>query len=189
VFVVQWRYGERPFVDRIDAVSDRLVDGGAVMAIAEWELEELPWPRPMLRVVEADDDGSWEATRGVVALPALRPLVPAEAEPQPVVRGAAMRRHRRAQVLRRRRAVAVAVVVIGVVAALALPLRALGASAPTPTSAGAAAGSVYVVQPGDTVWSIAQRLDGTGDPRALAASIVAETGSDVVVPGERIAVP
>ena len=45
---------------------------------------------------------------------------------------------------------------------------------PTPT---------YVVQPGDTLWSIAERLDPTGDPRPVVAQLAAQVGGDTVVPG------
>jgi LysM repeat protein len=187
VFVFQYICGERAFVDLTGAVSDRPGDGGAVMAIAQWELEELPWPRRVLRVVE--DDEVCRPTPVVtpsqpVAAPSPPVSIPAAGPVRHVV---ATRPRHSAAVLRRRRAVAVAIVVMGVVAALALPLQALAGTTVTPH--GAAGGTVYVVQPGDTVWSIAQRADGTGDPRALAASIVRETGSDVVVPGERIAIP
>jgi hypothetical protein len=49
--------------------------------------------------------------------------------------------------------------------------------------------AVYVVQPGDTFWEIARRLDPTGDPRPLVARLVAAHGSPVLVPGERLALP
>jgi nucleoid-associated protein YgaU len=49
--------------------------------------------------------------------------------------------------------------------------------------------TVYVVRPGDTLWSIASRFDHGGDPRPLAEALAQETGSAIVVPGERIAIP
>jgi LysM repeat protein len=45
------------------------------------------------------------------------------------------------------------------------------------------------VQPGDTLWSIAQRANPTGDPRPLVSQIENQTGSDTVTPGEHIKVP
>lgn len=52
-----------------------------------------------------------------------------------------------------------------------------------------ASGVFYTVQPGDTIWSIATRLDPTGDPRPLVAKIVAHLHGEAIVPGEEIAVP
>jgi hypothetical protein len=46
-----------------------------------------------------------------------------------------------------------------------------------------------VVQPGDTLWTIAQRLDPAGDPRATTDALAAQVGGDSVVPGEHIALP
>ncbi len=119
---------------------------------------------------------------------------------------------RRVAALRRRRAVVLAGVAGGLVCGLALPFAALGGSPAVPALASAAAlrasaeargGSaaapaaiaaargeaIYVVQPGDTLWSIASRFDHGGDPRPLAEALARETGSAVVVPGERIAIP
>jgi LysM repeat protein len=51
---------------------------------------------------------------------------------------------------------------------------------------------VYVVQPGDTVWSIARRSSGpTADPRPLVDALVQANGLEqsVVVPGERLVIP
>jgi LysM repeat protein len=47
----------------------------------------------------------------------------------------------------------------------------------------------YVVGAGDTLWSIAQRLDPTGDPRPVVAALAAQVGGDVVIPGERLLLP
>ena len=101
------------------------------------------------------------------------------------------RRASRTDAQRRRRAVALAVVAAGLVGGLALPLPALGgAPAARLGSAAAAPGeTVYVVRPGDTLWSIATRFDHGGDPRPLAEALAEETGSAVVVPGEHIAIP
>ena len=48
------------------------------------------------------------------------------------------------------------------------------------------AGAVYVVQPGDTVWSIAHKLDPNGDPRALVDRIVSLNGGAALQPGQRL---
>lgn len=95
-------------------------------------------------------------------------------------------------VYRRRRAVAL-LVVVGVVAALVLAvgglLASFGGGPLTASERPGAPASVYVVQPGDTFWEIARRLDPVGDPRPLVARLVAAHGSAVLVPGERLALP
>jgi hypothetical protein len=86
----------------------------------------------------------------------------------------------------RRRRIVLAVVTGALLVGLTLPLRALGGQTiarPTPV-----AGQVYVVQQGDTLSSIAAKADPT-DPVAMTQRLVAEVGSDVVVPGEHVYVP
>jgi spore germination protein YaaH len=74
---------------------------------------------------------------------------------------------------------------------LALPVGGTGGSSHAAGSALAGNGHpfAYTVEPGDSLWSIAQRVDPTGDPRALVARLAAQTGSETVVPGERIVLP
>ncbi|MCU1346084.1 MAG: hypothetical protein JWL70_2350 [Acidimicrobiia bacterium] len=55
------------------------------------------------------------------------------------------------------------------------------ASIATPTT--------YVVQPGDTVWSIARRLQPTGEVRPLVDRIVKVNGGSAVQIGDRLVVP
>ena len=55
----------------------------------------------------------------------------------------------------------------------------------TPVSGGYA----YVVRPGDTLWSIASRLEPGGDPGALVARLTAELSTTVLRPGSVIVVP
>ena len=77
-------------------------------------------------------------------------------------------------------------------ALLALPLGGSGGASHTTGSASAAqiAPGVYIVRAGDTLWSIAQRMDPTGDPRPLVAQLAAEHRlPTIVVPGERITIP
>jgi hypothetical protein len=74
---------------------------------------------------------------------------------------------------------------------LALPLGGTGGRSHAAGSA--PAGTLhpveYTVQPGDSLWSIAARVDPSGDPRPLVATMAAELGSDTVQPGEQITVP
>ena len=97
-----------------------------------------------------------------------------------------------AVVYRRRRMVAVlvaatlAAVLVLAVGGLVGSFTGTGSSVPErPVSAGA----VYVVQPGDTFWDIARRLEPSSDPRPLVARLVAAHGSPVLVAGERVALP
>ena len=97
-----------------------------------------------------------------------------------------------ASTYRRRRAVAVLVVVTGLTALLLVVhglLASFGGGPLTASERPGAPAAVYVVQPGDTFWEIARRLDPTGDPRPLVARLVAAHGSPVLVPGERLALP
>ena len=45
------------------------------------------------------------------------------------------------------------------------------------------------MQAGDSLWSIAERMDPTGDPRPIVAQLAAELGTYTVVPGEQITLP
>ena len=98
-------------------------------------------------------------------------------------------RRRASAAVRRRRTLCASVAIL--VVALALPLSGTGGHSHATGSALAETGAVtgYTVQPGDTLWSIAERVDPTGDPRPLVARLAAQTGSESVVPGERILVP
>jgi LysM repeat protein len=95
-------------------------------------------------------------------------------------------------VYRRRRVVA-GLVLASVLTALVLAvgglLASFGGGPLTASERPGASASVYVVQPGDTFWEIARRLDPAGDPRPLVARLVAAHGSPVLVAGERIALP
>jgi len=64
-----------------------------------------------------------------------------------------------------------------------------GSAVPTqarPTPLEASEQSVYVVQAGDTLWSIARRLDPPGDIRATVDALVERHGSVSVSVGDRI---
>ena len=74
---------------------------------------------------------------------------------------------------------------------LALPLSGTGGNSHATGSALAETGHplTYTVRSGDTLWTIAERVDPSADPRPLVAQLSAQTGSDTVVPGERILLP
>jgi len=84
-------------------------------------------------------------------------------------------------------------VAAGVLVALALPWG--GTRGALATRGPALAGETvahhlhYDVRPGDTLWSIAFRLDPSGDPRPVVAKLAAQVGSDTVAPGEQLVLP
>ena len=93
----------------------------------------------------------------------------------------------------RRRRFLLGTVAAGLLVALALPWSGTGGSLATPGPALAGekvlSHAAYVVQPGDTLWSIAARLDPTGDPRSVVAQLETQVGGDNVVPGESLVLP
>ena len=108
----------------------------------------------------------------------------------PVPDGAGHRpgRPRASVAVRRRRTLLATTALLAVL--LALPLSGTGGhSHPTGSAPAETQGATYTVQPGDTLWTIAERLEPTADPRPLVARLAAQTGSDTVVPGERIVLP
>ena len=106
-------------------------------------------------------------------------------------------RKARLELYRRRRLAAAAVVLIGLallimVSTLAVQ-AALGRTGGGPLTAtgalpgGQLAGSdVYVVRPGDTIWSIARSVDPRGDVRPLVDKISSQLGGTNLYPGERL---
>jgi hypothetical protein len=133
--------------------------------------------------------------------PSLEAHVPA------FVGGRTAARSRPSAVYRRRRAVAAVLA-----AALAIAFAAIGgplvttafdggadssvadSSVAEPTAAlhvdvSASGHHVIVVQPGDTLWSIARRLDPEADPRPLVDRLVALNGVVAVAPGQRLVLP
>lgn len=90
--------------------------------------------------------------------------------------------------------------VVGLVVVLVLSLAigngTLAALAPAPSSAGAPAAAAatggqatVVAQAGDTMWSIARRLQPTGDVRPLVDALVAANGGTALRPGQEVVVP
>ena len=88
----------------------------------------------------------------------------------------------------RRRRIVVAAVVL-VLAALGWRLGSGLAVAPGDDSQPPPAPASYVVQPGDTLWSTADRVGGDRDVRAVVADLIAENGGDTVYVGHRVTLP
>ena len=49
--------------------------------------------------------------------------------------------------------------------------------------------SVYVVQPGDTLWAIAQRIHPGGDTSGYVDALVSLNGGSVIQPGQQLRLP
>ena len=92
-----------------------------------------------------------------------------------------------AHVYRRRRLVVMAVLIVVVSCVVLLASRVgqadAGLDGPGPSA------PVYVVQPGDTLWSIAAQLDPGNDPRELVGRLTESAGGADLVPGQRIELP
>jgi len=97
---------------------------------------------------------------------------------------------RRASLEVRRRRTLLAMMGLALVL-LALPLGGFGGTSHSTESASAAQPHIgtYTVRAGDSLWSIAQRVDPTGDPRPIVSQLAGELGSYTVVPGEQITIP
>jgi predicted anti-sigma-YlaC factor YlaD len=126
--------------------------------------------------------------------PALRLVGPSERPAPRVGPSLAERRGRRAALrARRARALAVGALALGITV-LAWPGHALGGTTGTglpsdlATGTALASGSVYVVQAGDTLSSIAAAMNPV-DPRAARVALVRELGSTTVVAGEHVLIP
>ncbi len=90
-----------------------------------------------------------------------------------------------AAVYRRRR-----LVVLALALGMILGLLSFGRQADaSPDPVAAAEATVVVVQPGDTLWTIARTLQPEGDHRALVSTLSDLTDGAVLQPGQRIIVP
>jgi Tfp pilus assembly protein FimV len=95
-----------------------------------------------------------------------------------------------ARIYRRRRFV-VLCAALSVLMLPALVLAASGSSTTVPPASAPAAPAVpapavYVVQPGDTLWSIAHELEPHADPRDVVDHLVDLNGSGALQPGQRL---
>lgn len=129
---------------------------------------------PVLRLVDGSD--RWDAgSRPGDRPPSVVPVRPATGR-------------RTSPAVRRRRAL-LAVMALALVA-LAFPLG--GVDGPSHATGSTLAGNGptdYTVRPGDSLWSIAARMDPSADPRPMVARLAAEIGTYQVVPGEQITLP
>jgi Tfp pilus assembly protein FimV len=125
--------------------------------------------------------------------PTAHPLAPSRRPPLRVVEGARAPAQRRAAArYARRRLVALVLLVVLVVGIVRLAdAAAAGLASPGPADAVGAAGpaAVHVVQPGDTLWSIAGRIDPDGDVRATVDRLTALNGGTTIVVGQRLELP
>ena len=132
---------------------------------------------------------------GLEARPVLR-LVVHEVPATSVRRGPTLqvRRAARARMVRRRRRSIITVAVVLGLALLALPGHAFGGvtgaglSGDLASSSVLASGMQYVVQPGDTVSSIAQLMNPV-DPQMARTLLVRQLDSNTVVVGEHVLIP
>ena len=104
----------------------------------------------------------------------------------PARRGAprSPRSHRAAAVYRRRR-LAAAAIVFGVLVVVGQAGAALGGSSLAPVERRPHVVTV-VVEPGDTLWSIAKRLAPERDTREVVDALVQARGTSTVMPGETL---
>jgi hypothetical protein len=111
---------------------------------------------------------------------------PALASPRRAVRPVAEPQVLSAEIYRRRR-----LVVLAVVIGLVLGLASFGRQADaTPTAEAQAAEAVLVVvQPGDTLWTIAQSLAPNTDPRPLVTELAEIAGGASLLPGQLLTIP
>ena len=70
-----------------------------------------------------------------------------------------------------------------------VPALDAGATAGSAATAARQAASGYVVQPGDTLWSIARRLQPDGDVRPLVDQLVDLNGGTDLAVGQRLPIP
>lgn len=92
---------------------------------------------------------------------------------------------------RRRRLAAVAVLVLttAVVLLLASTVLARSAGGGTPVPAAGTPSEVHVVQPGDTLWSIARDLEPNADVRLTVDRLVDLNGGAPLTVGQRLVLP
>jgi LysM repeat protein len=91
-------------------------------------------------------------------------------------------------VRRRVGALVFAVALIGSVGVVAGDGLADRGGVPASTSAAGRSAAPYVVQPGDTMWAIAERV-GHGSTALYVDALITLNGSSVLVPGQQLRLP
>jgi Tfp pilus assembly protein FimV len=88
-------------------------------------------------------------------------------------------------------AVTAALLLVLAASRAAATFRDVPASVPErrPAPALSNAASAYVVQPGDTLWSIARKMQPQGDVRPLVDELVHRNGGTDLAVGQRLAIP
>ena len=102
------------------------------------------------------------------------------------------RRRAPSRAVYRRRRLAAVVLFVGAVLLARGALGWLGGGPLTtsePSPSAAPVGATYVVQPGDTFWTIARHAQPTGDVRPLVARLEARHHGAPLAAGQRIALP
>lgn len=103
------------------------------------------------------------------------------------IAGPARRSHPGPAVYRRRRLALVGVLALVLALGLALASLVTAPRSPSAPSLGTPVARVsVVVQPGDTVWSVASDVSGGDDPRPIVDAIVAANGGADLVAGQRL---
>jgi hypothetical protein len=139
------------------------------------------------------------STSPTCTAPARRPTTPppgGPGRPRPALRvveggRAPGRRRVHARHLRRRLAVLVLAVVLVVGVVRLADAAVAGLASPGPAAAPSAAGpaAVHVVQPGDTLWSIAGHIAPDTDVRITVDRLVELNGGAALVVGQRLVLP
>jgi hypothetical protein len=134
---------------------------------------------------------------GLDAVPSLRWSAPPRHAA--LSRLVAARSQQRRRIVRRRRIVAAALVAALVALGFLIALQAgLGRSGGGPLTATGtpvaiqvrpAVARVWIVRPGDTLWSIVEDMGVKGDPRPVVDRLAAGLGGRPLQPGERILLP
>lgn len=106
----------------------------------------------------------------------------------PAPRTARLRPQPSAAVYRRRRLVAAGLAVLLLVSLLNLALFVLGESASPSADATPVAELSVVVEPGDTVWSIAESLADGSDVRPVVDALVEANGGPQLAVGDRLVI-
>jgi len=164
----------------------------AVTSPSGSEMVGEPWCSPTRGNPARVRIDSAPASRAATVQPRAARVAPA---PLPVERAFAGSRVRLpASTYRRRRAIA-AGLVVSLVLVLWAALGVFGGGPllvperPDPRGGSLQPGTTYAVQPGDTMWSIAERLRPGADPRPLVDRLVAGHGGPTLHVGEHLRLP